>query len=391
MHLRFTLPHWLSSMVLVQALVGIPAALGEEKLTSSTASDNVDEAQADEVIRRALGRKVSVDFNAVPLSQVVAKVSADYGVNAIIDKKALDDAGLDDSVRITLKVTGASLRSTLRQMLKDYDLTWIVRDGLLVITTVDEAGSHLTTKVHDVSDLLKPRIPGLEMVTIPLESLEKPLLETIRAIVFPTTWDEVGGPGTVKAFNGMLVISQTDEAHEAIEKLLAELRKVQAKRDANAKPQAEPARKEPVDPQALQLRIYRVGERVREGWFGCLSVIPVVGNAEPATEPSAASAPPKAAPAATPPSPARYDVAKELSDAIPAVIEPKSWESGGGQGTIRVLHVGGFSDHGTLLVRQTPAVHGRIVQLLLHLDAGGGLGRIQAGEVQSNVSGGGFF
>src|SRR5688572_256655 len=71
MHRRFRFAHWLSSILLVQALVGIPAAMGEEKLTSSSGNDAaVDEGQADEAIRRALNKKVSVDFNAVPLSQV---------------------------------------------------------------------------------------------------------------------------------------------------------------------------------------------------------------------------------------------------------------------------------------------------------------------------------
>ena len=44
----------------------------------------------------------------------------------------------------------------------------------------------------------------------------------------PTTWDDVGGPGSIAPFeNGLsLVISQTQEVHEGIEAVLAQMRKV---------------------------------------------------------------------------------------------------------------------------------------------------------------------
>ncbi len=46
------------------------------------------------------------------------------------------------------------------------------------------------------------------------------LIYTITHCVLPNSWEDVGGPGTISSMGGMLVIGQTEAAHEEIEKLL---------------------------------------------------------------------------------------------------------------------------------------------------------------------------
>ncbi len=55
------------------------------------------------------------------------------------------------------------------------------------------------------------------------------LTDLITSTIHPTSWDEVGGPGTIQEFptNLSLVISQTQEVHEQIRDLLAQLRRLQ--------------------------------------------------------------------------------------------------------------------------------------------------------------------
>lgn len=55
------------------------------------------------------------------------------------------------------------------------------------------------------------------------------LIELITSTIAPTTWDEVGGPGAISEYrnNLSLVISQTQEVHEEIADLLAQLRRLQ--------------------------------------------------------------------------------------------------------------------------------------------------------------------
>lgn len=55
------------------------------------------------------------------------------------------------------------------------------------------------------------------------------LIELITSTIAPTTWDEVGGPGSIQGFdtNLSLVVSQTQEVHEQIADLLDQLRRLQ--------------------------------------------------------------------------------------------------------------------------------------------------------------------
>lgn len=55
------------------------------------------------------------------------------------------------------------------------------------------------------------------------------LIDLIITTIDPDTWDDVGGPGSIAEFatNLSLVISQTQEVHEKIDRLLAQLREIQ--------------------------------------------------------------------------------------------------------------------------------------------------------------------
>ena len=55
------------------------------------------------------------------------------------------------------------------------------------------------------------------------------LIDLITTTIDPDSWDDVGGPGSIAEFatNLSLVISQTQEVHEKIDKLLAQLREIQ--------------------------------------------------------------------------------------------------------------------------------------------------------------------
>ena len=55
------------------------------------------------------------------------------------------------------------------------------------------------------------------------------LIDLITAPIAPTTWDDVGGEGSIQGFptNLSLVVSQTQDVHQQIADLLAQLRSLQ--------------------------------------------------------------------------------------------------------------------------------------------------------------------
>ena len=119
-------------------------------------------------------------------------------------------------------------------MLRPLCLTWTIKDDVLLITTPEQDGSMLSTKVYDVSDLVACR----DEHDAPWDDYET-LIDIINSTIQPTSWDEVGGPGSNKGASlgtaKVLVVSQTYRTHCQIAKLLAEIREI-AKKNPNGGP-----------------------------------------------------------------------------------------------------------------------------------------------------------
>jgi hypothetical protein len=97
----------------------------------------------------------SLNFQETPLRDVISQLRDKFGIEIVPDTKAFEDAGLDlDSTVVTQNVANVSLRSALRLILGTVDLTYLVKDEVLRITTRDRAAETLITKVYPVGDLL---------------------------------------------------------------------------------------------------------------------------------------------------------------------------------------------------------------------------------------------
>ncbi|MGH7192098.1 MAG: hypothetical protein ACREJM_01030, partial [Candidatus Saccharimonadales bacterium] len=186
-------------------------------------------AEAD--IEQALDGPAEFDLADVPLKDVANMLTAQYGISVQLDARALEDAGLGSETPVTRQVRDVSLRSALRLLLGEFDLTYVIRNEVMLITSKSEAENMLATKVYPVFDLVVcSGDEGHERLPLNYGSL----MAIIQSIVAPDTWDDVGGPGTHKEFPnaGALVISQTMEVHEAVAQQLRALREAAAPRAA---------------------------------------------------------------------------------------------------------------------------------------------------------------
>ncbi len=121
---------------------------------------------AEKKILAALEENTVLEFIETPLADVVAYLKDLHQIPIVIDRRALDDAGIGSDTPITQEsLRGISLKSALRIMLRDFDLTYIIDDEVLQITTKEEAESRLVTKVYPVADLVLPieNIQGMGM------------------------------------------------------------------------------------------------------------------------------------------------------------------------------------------------------------------------------------
>jgi len=209
------------------------------------ATIRVMQAVPPEAVRRALEQPADVEFIETPLYDVVQYLSNTYKIPILLDRRALDDVGVQNDTPVTISLKGLKLRSVLKHLLRPLDLTWMVQDEVLLVTTTEQADAYLETRLYEIGDLVAMRDEQLR----PYNDFDQ-LIDVITSTVQPTTWDTVGGPGSIAGFESagitVLVVSQTQQAHEKVEDLLAALRKIRRAGDA-----APPVRKrEPVPPAA---------------------------------------------------------------------------------------------------------------------------------------------
>lgn len=171
-------------------------------------------------IRAALAgplKPTGLEFTETPLEQVVNQIQEEHGISIQLDVPALRDAGLNPQEPITVNVRNVSLKSALRLMLKQHQLTYIIQNEVLTITTPEQAETNLVTCVYDVRDL--PSGSGDDI---------QPLIDAITSCVVSESWAaHGGGQAEIRPLRpGVLVVSQTQAAHEQIGDLLDALRQI---------------------------------------------------------------------------------------------------------------------------------------------------------------------
>ncbi len=196
------------------------------ELTPGRADRPVAPAEPPSEIEKALESKIKLDFKETPLEQVAAFLSQQGKLNVSLDKKALEDKGLEAATPVTFKVSGIPLRSALTMLLHDFDVVWTVHDRTLEITSREALDGRLSPRVYAVSDLT---------------SNSAGLKDLIMAVLEPESWDAVGGQGSIVADRAQgkesLVVLQTEPVHRQVAAFLADLRSV-ARQPANKLPVA---------------------------------------------------------------------------------------------------------------------------------------------------------
>ncbi|QDU99096.1 hypothetical protein [Lignipirellula cremea] len=257
------------------------------------------------VIRAALAKPFQADYDQTPLNKIVKEIADKFNITVLIDTRALDGVGLDSDTPMTLHTAEISLDSVLRHLLKELELTYMISDEALLITTPDEAEGNLILEIYPVGDLLPP-VPAGELVYRDWgEDRFAEIEEIIQSTSAPDSWDSVGGPASIKGMSmggrELLFVSQTEEVHRAIACLLERIRKQPAAPIAAVEPVGKP-----------RLMVFRLtADAAKEG--------------------------------------------QTLVSLISRRIEPASWTAEG---------VSIEAAAGAIVVRHTPAVHQQIGQLL---------------------------
>ncbi|MEC9094707.1 MAG: hypothetical protein VX438_18500 [Planctomycetota bacterium] len=112
----------------------------------------------DIVIRNKLReRKIDARFEEKPLWEVLDLMGEQAGVNFNYDSQALAESGVSKEVAVTLQLREPiSMEAALNNLLRDLNLTFTVKDEVVLITTPQRKSQDVYETVYYVADLVVP-------------------------------------------------------------------------------------------------------------------------------------------------------------------------------------------------------------------------------------------
>jgi hypothetical protein len=220
-------------------LFGAP---GTKAARENVAAPNVNEPAPDTRqatsaaahIEAALIRplKSPLQYEDQPLNEVITVLAEEYDIPILFDNAALESVAISPESEISINLRNITLRSALNLMLRQpglEELTFIIDDEVLLITTKEKANERMTVEVYRVDDLTR----GIQQSFGGDKNPYSSLVEVVTHCVAFDTWMVNGsGEGEVRLMQpGILVVSQTHRVHEQVQQLLEKLRTVRAEVD----------------------------------------------------------------------------------------------------------------------------------------------------------------
>jgi hypothetical protein len=181
-------------------------------------------------ILKALDTPISTQLQSMPFEEAVQQLSTTIDQPIYLDKKSLEDLpGFDLKKSVTpLAVpngTKLTARTVLRALLQSQGLTFIVRDNIIQVMTVEKAQTMLVKKAYYIGDVVQAIGPfggatrwGTYLDYQQTEANVKMVIEALRGYD-PMAWREkTGGPGAVTFHypSMSLVVTAPAEVHATL-------------------------------------------------------------------------------------------------------------------------------------------------------------------------------
>ncbi|MDO4587432.1 MAG: hypothetical protein Q4C95_09060 [Planctomycetia bacterium] len=130
-------------------------------------------SEADMEILKKLDMVVTLPFNnPMPLETVAEFLRTSTGINIIIDPQALAEANFSSDTPIETRLSNISLKNYLKHALSPFNLTYVVEDEALTITSKKNLSSSTRVMVYPVGDLVVP-VPNFNTVNPALGMTEQ--------------------------------------------------------------------------------------------------------------------------------------------------------------------------------------------------------------------------
>lgn len=308
------------------------------------------------VLREKLNQQVSVKFADTPLFSAVQELAEETQSDIRLDIRSLQEEGIREREPVTLTLSERKLGAVLHVLLADLELTWMLRDGVLWITTTVVAEGELKTVVYDVGDLCTTGEETDELKDALQSQTEGP-------------WEEQDGTGGTIEFpvTNTMVIRQTESVLSEVRELLATYRK--------ALSTSKRREKEVLDPQTVETRYYRMGA---ETAADLSKVLPQLVQPETWCSDENPEATGRILQVAS---------GRELLDSKGRIVHGVSKSAGDGKSPSDALVV----LQSVLIIRQTRAAHDEIAKVIARVEQGDPQEAGVTGGMGGIGGGGGFY
>ncbi len=180
-------------------------------------------------ILEALEKPVSGGVKNAPFEESIQTLSTLIDLNIYLDKKSIEDVGAD--LRKPVDVPGnVSARTALRAMLQSQGLTFIIKDKILQVVSVEKARENMVTRSYEIRDLVQTGGPFNGAVTwgpyVDFQQTQQNaqmMIDAISGSIDPMVWKgKGGGPATITFHypSMSIIVRAPSEVHSDLSKSL---------------------------------------------------------------------------------------------------------------------------------------------------------------------------
>ena len=175
--------------------------------------------ETERAILKALSATVSVDFKDQHFSGVVDWFQHQTGQTIVLDKTALDDAGVNNESTINVTLNKVTTRTALKKVLADLGLTYVIKDESIFVTTPAKAKDMMTVRTYYIGDLVGGYDVGFNGALSQYQALAAvaQLVQMVQNNIDPDSWAANGkdGGGTIvfDPIHMALIVKQSAEIH----------------------------------------------------------------------------------------------------------------------------------------------------------------------------------
>ena len=177
----------------------------------------------------SLDTPIKGGLNNAPFQEAVQLLSTAIDQKIYVDTKSLEARGvnLDDKVDVP---GGVSARSALRVMLQSKGLTFVLRENLIQVVTLEEAKKQCVARAYDVRDLVSCTSLvgnvgpwGAYMDYQATAANAQIIIDAIKKGVEPSAWDSGGGVGSITFHYGTMsiIVRAPSEIHADLYRKMA--------------------------------------------------------------------------------------------------------------------------------------------------------------------------